>query len=197
MSDMARYCEAKSDQLNNVDLISGKRIIKINKVKVTNTGKQDCTIWYDGDNGKPWKPCKTMARILMEAWGENIQNYVGKYVELFRDPEVLYGGKKEGGIRISGLSDIKSEFETVVRISRQQTKPVMITKIVPPREDMPLADLTEAGKTASSHGTEHYKTWFTSLTATEKKSVEGQHAEWKKAAGEVDARAADAQKTAE
>lgn len=188
MSDLAKFCEARSDQLNNVDLIAGNRIIKITKVKVTATGKQDVIISYEGDNGKPWKPCKTMARIMMEAWSDDIQKWVGKSVELFRDPNQTFGPHIVGGTRIRALSGIDADFTTQVIVTRGQVKPVKIFKlvVVEARVDAPLSDLTEAGKDASSKGTEAYKSWFTTLTPTEKKTIEAQHAEWKVAAGKVD-----------
>lgn len=185
---MQKFIEPKSDQLNADDLVSGPRILKITKVKVTSEAQQACTIWYESHPDRPWKPCKTMGRVIVEAWGMDPQNYVGKYVKVYRDPEAIFGGQKVGGIRIMALSDIESPFTTSVTVSRGSKKPVRIEKLViqQPRQDQPLSDLTEAGKLAAGKGTEEYKTWFTSLTATEKKSVEAQHAGWKTAAGEVD-----------
>lgn len=188
MSDMNKFCEAKSDQLNNVDLIGNTRIIRITKVKVTATGQQDCTIWYDGDNGKPWKPCKTTGRILMQAWGENIQNYVGKYVELYRDADVTYAGKKEGGIRIQALSDIPEDFETVIRLSRNLTKPIRVKKLIVNAEtDTDLSDLKKSGSDAAKKGLEAYTAWGKSLTADQRAKVKPHLSAWLLEAKEVDA----------
>lgn len=191
MTDIVKFCEPKSDQLNNVDLIAGNKIVKITKVKVTATGTQDCTVWYEGDNGKPWKPCKTTARIMLEKWGADIQNWVGKSLELFRDPEVVYAGKKEGGIRITAMSDIPAEFETVVRISRGSTKVVKIRKLIvagtAPAAPPASPELIAAGKKAAEQGVAKYVEWGKALTDEEKLSIAPYKAEWNKIAQTFDA----------
>ncbi len=173
MNDFVKFCEAKSDQMNNVDLIGANRIIKITKVKVTATGKQDCTIWFEGDNGKPWKPCKTMGRILMEAWGENIQNFVGKSVELFRDPDATFGLNIVGGIRIRALSDVKEDFTTSVVVSRGQTKPVRIKKLITADSAIILAGTESAGQ-----GIAAYTAWLAGLTPEVKDTIKHMHKGW-------------------
>ena len=180
---MAKFCEAKSDQLNNVDLISGHRIIKVTKVKVTETGKQDCTIWYEGDNGKPWKPCKSMGRIIMHAWGQDPQNYVGKYLELYRDPDQMFGPDKVGAIRIHAMSDIEDDFDLPLQISRGKLKTFKIKKLTPPAAPKPADDaLLAAGDTAAKGGEASYIAWKDSLTPEQKNSIRPHHAEWAKIA---------------
>jgi hypothetical protein len=191
MSDVDAWLAPKSDQLNADDLIGGSRIIRIRKVKITKTGKQDGTIWFEGDNDKPWKPCKTMGRVLRGAYGLP-ENWIGKYVELWRDPEAIYAGKKVGGIRIKGLSDIKADYETTVTISKSVRDTVKIRKLVirPQREDKTIEVLTAEGHAAAEGGVEQYKLWFETLTKTECVTLKEQHEAWKKFAGEVDAAAA-------
>ena len=191
MTDIVKFCEPKSDQLNAADLISCNKIIKIKKVRVTATGTQDCTIWFEGDNDKPWKPCKTMGRIMLERYGSDIQKWVGKYIELFRDPEVVYGGKKEGGIRIAAMSDIPSDFETVVRVARSSTKVVKIRKLTITAAVPVNAALLSAGEEAAGKGVAAYTAWLAELTAEPKESIRPHHAAWSKIA-----MAADAAKTA-
>lgn len=205
MTDIVKFCEPKSDQLNNVDLIAGNRIIKVTKVKVTATGTQDCTVSYEGDNGKPWKPCKTTARIMLEKWGADIQNWVGKSLELFRDPEVVYGGKKEGGIRITAMSDIPADFETVVRISRGSTKVVKIKKLSTtaaaqastPAATEPAAAaaidpaVMTAGNAAAAKGVTAYVAWRDALAPAVKESIKPHNSDWSKVAKAADAKAAD------
>ncbi len=190
MTDIVKFCEPKSDQLNNVDLIAGNRIIKITKVKVTATGTQDCIVSYEGDNGKPWKPCKTTARIMLESYGSDIQKWVGKSLELFRDPEVVFGGKKEGGIRITAMSDIPADFETVIRISRGSTKVVKIRKLTvtsAPAAAPVDAALLASGLEAAGQGVAAYTAWLTALTAEVKAIIKPYHAEWSKIAKASDA----------
>jgi hypothetical protein len=187
MSDLDAWLAPKSDQLNADDLIGGPRIIRIRKVKITKTGKQDGTIWFDGDNDKPWKPCKGIGRILRGAYGLP-ENWIGKYVEIFRDPEAMYGGKKVGGIRIKGLSDIKADYETTFTLSRTVRDNIKIRKLVirPTREDKALDVLQAEGTAAAARGMESYKAWFETLTKSECATLKEQHEGWKKDAAAVD-----------
>jgi len=65
-NDFAKTIEAKSDQLNSDDLIAGPITVTITDVKINlNTDQQPVSISFTGDNGKPWKPSKSMRRALM------------------------------------------------------------------------------------------------------------------------------------
>lgn len=108
MSDMQKMIEAKSDQLNADDLLAGAITVKIRKVVTKQGGEQPCWIYYHGDNEKPWKPSKSMARVLVSAWGDDSKNYVDKSLTLYRDPEVKWAGMKVGGIRISHMSGLSA-----------------------------------------------------------------------------------------
>ncbi len=113
MVDMSRFIEAKSDQLNADDLIGNPRTITVTRV-TGNDGDQPVSIFYQGDNGKPFKPCKTMRRILMAVWGQYANDYVGRSMTLYRDDRVTFGGLEVGGIRISHMSHIDKEQLVVV-----------------------------------------------------------------------------------
>lgn len=190
MSDMKKFIAAKSDQLNSDDLIGSNMIIRITKVRVTETGQQDCTIWFEGiGEKKPWKPAKTMGRVLVAAWGENPQNYVGKYVEITRDAEVIFGGAKVGGIRIVALSDIADDFEIALTISRGFKKPVKIKKLrstPPPLPEIP-AELKTAGLDAVSKGVTEFLKWRDALPQDKKDLMRPFNAMWSAAAKAVDA----------
>lgn len=115
--DMSRFIEAKSDQLNADDLIGTTRTITITRV-VGCDGDQPVAIYYEGDGGKPFKPCKTIRRVLMGVWGRYANEYVGKSMTLYRDDEVTFGGLKVGGIRIRAMSGIDKETTVVVMKSK-------------------------------------------------------------------------------
>ena len=111
--DMAQFVEAKSDQLNADDLIGAPRTITVTRV-VGCDGDQPIAIFYEGDNGKPFKPCKTMRRVLLAVWGRNAADYVGRSMTLYRDDSVTFGGLNVGGIRISHMSHIDKKTVVVV-----------------------------------------------------------------------------------
>lgn len=130
MIDMSQFVEAKSDQLNADDLIGAPRTITVRKV-TGNDGDQPVSIFYEGDNNKPFKPCKTMRRVLLGVWGRNAADYVGRSMTLYRDDSVTFGGLNVGGIRISHMSHI--DKKTVVVVMKTKGKKAGI-------EIQPLAD---------------------------------------------------------
>lgn len=129
MVDMSRFIEAKSDQLNADDLIGTSKTITVTRV-TGNDGDQPVSIFYDGDNGKPFKPCKTIRRVLMGVWGRYANDYVGKSMTLYRDDKVTFGGLETGGIRISHMSHI--DKETIVVVMKSKGKKAGV-KVLPLR----------------------------------------------------------------
>ena len=123
--DITSTLEAKSNQLNTDDLIAGPRTISITKV-AAGSSDQPVAISFDGDQGKPWYPCKSMRRVLVAAWGPDASQYVGRRVTLFRDPSVQYGGIQVGGIRISHLSDLETPLSIALTVTRQKRTPYKV-----------------------------------------------------------------------
>jgi len=131
MSDMAAVIEPKSDQLNADDLISGPRTITITAAKVVTGAEQPVTLRFEGDGGKPFKPCKTVSKLLAYAWGPSSAEFVGKSLTLYRDPKVKWGGLEVGGIRVSHMSHIDRDFMIALTETRGVKKPISIKKLVP------------------------------------------------------------------
>jgi hypothetical protein len=123
--DMTPTLAAKSNQLTTDDLIAGPLTILITNV-MAGTADQPVAISFEGDQGKPWFPCKSMRRVLVAAWGADAKEYVGRSVTLFRDPEVSYGGIKVGGIRISHLSNLDSPLSIALTVTRQKRAPYKV-----------------------------------------------------------------------
>ena len=129
MSDMTPTIVPKSDQLNSDDLISGPITIKITGVTIK-SGEQPVSIFYEGDNGKPYKCCKSMARIMVAAWGADSKRYVGRSLTLYRDPDVKWAGMAVGGIRISHMSDIADDMTMALTVTRSNRKPFTVRPLV-------------------------------------------------------------------
>lgn len=127
MVDMSRFVEAKSDQLSADDLIGIEKMLTVTRVTGAD-GDQPVSIHYEGDKGKPFKPCKTMRRVLLAVWGRNAADYVGRSMTVYRDDKVTFGGLEVGGIRIRAMSHI--DKETVVVVMKTKGKKAGI-KIVP------------------------------------------------------------------
>lgn len=108
---------AKSDQLNADDLMGRTLVGRV--VGFKNAHDKDQPWWLKLDCWpQPWKPCKGQRRILQDAWGTDPHAWIGRVVELHRDPDVKWGGEAVGGIRISGLSHIGRDREYRVTVSR-------------------------------------------------------------------------------
>jgi hypothetical protein len=147
--DISNTLAAKSNQLNTDDLISGPITITISSVSA-GSPEQPVAIGYEGDEGKPWYPCKSMRRVLVAAWGADASHYVGRRVTLFRDPEVMYGGIKVGGIRLSHLSDIDGPLSIALTVTRQKRAPYRVQPLATPTPTPapdPLAVCQAAGLT--------------------------------------------------
>lgn len=130
MFNMLSTIVPKSDQANFDDFVGGvTKTIKVTKVSLA-MGEQPVSIHYEGDNGKPYKPGKSMRRVLVHCWGADANLYVGRSMTLYGDPSVVFGGQKVGGIRISHLSDIKSEITMALTTTKAQRKPFTVKPLM-------------------------------------------------------------------
>lgn len=125
MTDLSNTILAKSNQLNADDLIGRSLTIRITNVRGM-AGDQPIAIDYDGDNGKPFLPCKSMRRVLVGGWGADGKSYIGKSMTLYRDPDVQFGGVKVGGIRISHMSDLEKPLNLMLTASQKSKKPYTV-----------------------------------------------------------------------
>lgn len=123
MTDVGFALEAKSDQLNALDIMGAEPVIRIRDVQVKK-GEQPVSVYFDGDHNRPWKPSKGMLRILAGAWGKDSSQWIGKHAKLYFEPTVMYAGKEVGGIRIRALSDIPQQgMQFALTINRQKREP--------------------------------------------------------------------------
>lgn len=128
--DMRQAIAPRSDQINSDDLIGGPRTIRITDVKIV-AGEQPVSIYFEGDNGKPWRPCKSMSRVLVSAWGADASKYIGRSVTLFLDPKVKWGGIAVGGVRISHLSHMDRDMAIALTETRGKKVPFTVRVIQP------------------------------------------------------------------
>jgi hypothetical protein len=172
MTDMTKTIEAKSDQLNSDDLLGGSLTIKITKVSAV-VGEQPISLGYEGDNGKPFKPCKTVRRILVGIWGKNGADYVGRSMTLYRDPKVVYAGAEVGGIRVSHMSDMKEPVTLALTATKKSKKVYTIWPL-------PVAEAAASGGKAKLEA--HWNT----LSSADKAALKDKLPALKEAAAKVD-----------
>lgn len=186
--DMSAVIVPKSDQINADDLLAGPRTIKITRVELRPGSEQPVSIFFDGDNGKPWKPCKSMARVLVYVWGADANNYVGRSLTLYCDKTVKWGGMEVGGIRISHMSHMPDATTMALTATKGSRKPFTVRPLVVAEPDPPAPidpEVRESGEYAASQGVESYKQWLAGLSADVKASIRPMHAAWSKIAKEV------------
>lgn len=136
MTDLRATIIPKSDQMNSDDLIGGPVTIKVANVSLLKEAEQPIAINYEGDGGKPYKPCKSMRRVMVTAWGPDGNAYKGRSMILYRDPAVLWGGQQVGGIRISHMSDIKEPMTMALTATKQSRKPFTVRPLIMEKDGM-------------------------------------------------------------
>ena len=163
--DISRTIAPKSDQLNADDLIAGPKTITVTAVKLV-AEDQPVAIYFEGDDGKPYKPCKSMRRVLIKSWGPNGAAYVGRSMTLFLDEQVRFGGAAVGGIRISHLTGIDKPVSMALTATRGTKKaytvqPLKVAESVEYTRRKALIAELEA---ASTDGQEALKSAWISLS---------------------------------
>jgi hypothetical protein len=106
---MSQVIIPKSDQLNAEDFLAGPRTYVIEGVQIQAGTEQPVNIRLAGEQ-RAWRPCKSMSRVLVSAWGPDANAYTGRSVTLYNDPKVKWGGMEVGGIRISHMSHIERDM---------------------------------------------------------------------------------------
>ena len=179
--DVSKTITPKSDQLNADDLIAGPITIKITAVEA-GSAEQPVIIHYEGDNGHPYKPGKSMRRVLVTIWGKNGSDYVGRQLVLYRDPTIKFGKDTTGGVRISHATDIPERVEIALTVTRGRRAPFFVDPLVVEKSEatFDLATLTDIGATKAREGLTALSAWFTALPKDAKKALKPTlDAEWK------------------
>lgn len=155
MNDMTCAIIPRSDQINSDDLISGPRTLRIRDVAISPGADQPVSIKIDGDD-KVWRPCKSMSRVLVAAWGPDAKAYVGRSVTLYRDPAVTWGGMAVGGIRISHMTHIDKTLTLALTQTKGKRAPFVVKPLATtdqprqaPSQDRPGPDHPSTHPTAT------------------------------------------------
>jgi hypothetical protein len=113
----------KSDQLNYDDLIAGGITVRVVGMSKGSAEQPVVVKIVDAATGKPmrdYKPCKSMRRVLVAAWGDQGKDWLGKEARLVGDASVSFGGAKVGGIRISHVSGIAEAMPIMLTTTRSK-----------------------------------------------------------------------------
>ena len=110
---------ARSDQLNADDLISGPRTFTIKEVRRGDAEQPVAIVLAEFPDKRPFKPSKTVLRLLAYAWGEETDDWPeNARLTLYRDEKVKWAGQEIGGIRVSHMSHIDKPIKVALAESK-------------------------------------------------------------------------------
>lgn len=143
--DMNDTIVPKSDQMNAEDLLSGPRTFTITEVRISDAEQP---VWiYLAEHPQPWKPAKTVRKLLVLGWGPDQTTYIGRRVTLFNDETIKWAGKPVGGIRMSHMSHIKKKITANLSETKGRRAPHVVeplTDVAPAKAPGPLDQLVWA-----------------------------------------------------
>lgn len=124
--DITEAAAPKSDQINADDLMSGPRVVTITETRKGSAEQPVEIVTAEFGPRRPYRPGKSMIRVLINAWGAEASAYAGRRMMIYRDPEISFGSDKVGGIRISHMSDIDKKLTLALTITRGKRKPYVV-----------------------------------------------------------------------
>jgi len=148
VKDLRSTIIPRSDQTNADDLVTGPKTIRVTDVTIGSTAEQPVSVHYEGGEGRPFKPCKTMRRVLICGWGPDGNDWIGRSMTLYHDPKVRFGGDEVGGIRISHMTDIDRDIEVRLTATRGKKALHVIKRLDSPLAGM-LTDIENSPDAAS------------------------------------------------
>ncbi|MDR6907501.1 hypothetical protein J2X63_003209 [Agromyces sp. 3263] len=132
---MSETTAPRSDQQNFDDYLGGPKTVTVSEVKAGST-EQPVEIHLVEFPGRPFKPSKSMRRVLVAAWGTDSSVYAGRSMTLYGDPDVRFAGQAVGGIRISHLSHLDKPLTVALTVTRGKRAPFTVEplKVAPARD---------------------------------------------------------------
>ena len=200
MIDIRTTVIPKSDQINADSLIGQTLTIKVTKVSLLTEADQPIAIGFEGDGGRPYKPCKIMRRVMVNCWGPDGNAYIGRSMTIYRDAAVMFGGVATGGIRISHMSHIDAPVTMALTVTRANRKPFTVQPLA--AQAMPrvtngvpedVQAVRELGDKAAAAGIDALRQYWTGLSKAGRIALGNgtQLAAWKAIAESADAPAVD------
>jgi len=117
----------KSDQLNYDDVAVTPITDKVVGLKF---GSPEQPVVVALEKHRDYKPCKSMRRVLIAAWGDEGRKWMGHSLTLVGDATVAFGGAQVGGIRISHLTGIDKPMTIKLTTTRSKRSDYTVTPLV-------------------------------------------------------------------
>jgi len=129
--DLTQTTAPRSDQQNYDDVATAPRTVTVAEVK-PGSSEQPVEIHLVEFPGRPYKPSKSMRRVLVAAWGADSTVYAGRRLTIYGDPTVKFGGQATGGIKISHLSHIDAPVTVSLTVTRGKRAPHVVEPLIAP-----------------------------------------------------------------
>lgn len=147
MVDVMDTIAPKSDQQNFDDYQAGPKTVTVAEVKLPG-GDQPMHVHLVEFPGRPFKPSKSMRRVLVNVWGPDTATWAGRSLTLYGDPDVKFGGQAVGGIRISHMTHIDKPVTVSLTVTRGKRAPFTVKPLDvgpdPKAVEAALADIAGA-----------------------------------------------------
>ena len=137
--DLTETIAPKSDQLNAEDLLTGPRTFTIEKVNA-GSAEQPVNVHLVELPGRPYRPSKSMRRLMVHAWGKEASAYAGRRLTLYRNPDITFGRDKVGGIEISHVSHIDKPVTVALTVTRGKRKNFSVAPLAEAAPAQPAVD---------------------------------------------------------
>lgn len=131
--DVSETTAPRSDQQNFDDYLGGPKTVTVSEVR-KGSAEQPVEIHLVEFPGRPYKPAKSMRRVLVAAWGSDSTEYTGRKLTLFGDPSIRFGKEAVGGIRIAALSHIDKPLTISLTVTRGKRAPFTVQPLEPPKD---------------------------------------------------------------
>ena len=140
--DITDSLAANSAQQNYDEYLAGPKTVTVAEV-TQGTAEQPVNVELVEFPGKPFKPAKSVRRVLAAAWGTDASKWTGRRLTIYGDPSVRYGGKEVGGLRVSHVSHIDKPITVALTVTRGKRAPFTVQ----PLPDAPAPPPIPAFKT--------------------------------------------------
>lgn len=150
--DLSQTLEPNSQQVNADDLTAAPRTVSITDV-TAGTSEQPVFIHLAEFPGRTYRPGKSMRRVLVQIWGAEASNYIGRKLRIYNDQTIRFGKDVTGGIRISHASHIDGPVTVNLTVTRGRRAPFEVeplpdAPVDPSKVDAALTAITNATTTS-------------------------------------------------
>lgn len=172
----------RSDQQNYDDYVTGPRTVTIENV-TAGSAEQPVSVHLVEYPGRPYKPSKSMRRVLVAAWGAEAESYAGRRMTLVGDPTVRFGGAVVGGIKIAALSHIDKRLTVSLTVTKGKRANHVVEPLIEHQRPAPTAQPDPTpDEIAACTDLDELKRWWYSSSPVAREQINARVAQLKAAA---------------